>query len=504
MMRSFYQGIAGMKAMSDGLSVSGNNIANSRTSGYKARQAMFEDLYYQQYKAATSPNGQYSGINPTELGNGARMKGVAIDHSQGSVFFTGRSTDLAISGEGYFVVGDVNGQNKLYTRDGSFELSSDNSLVTTGGQYVLGWNADPNTGKINTGAGVSPIKINLNQVSDPVESTSAKVAGNLNATDETGKVIGTQIATYDSLGAKHDLDVNFIKTNKAPNVYTYIISPADDFVKSNSIERAVFQPSGEIANSVKKGEYTISTAAGTVAGTVDITLRDPDGNAVLTKNVSDNDQKVTLNDGKNDWFTISYKSGGAPSVAKFQVAEVGTIEYNNSGQISKATGNGPNGTAKVDFVPQTTGQAMSINVDFSALTGVAADSKLSVTESDGFPAATLRGYNIGDRGLIYGYFSDGSIKQIGQVAVSTFANPSGLQAQGENLYNVSASSGEPEIGASGLGNKGTIKAGSLESSNVDISKELTELMFYQKAYTANSKNIRVSDEISNVAIGLIR
>lgn len=76
MMRSFYQGISGMKAMADGLAVTGNNLANAKTTGYKARQAMFEDLYYQQYRAATSPTDEYSGINPIELGNGVKMKGL--------------------------------------------------------------------------------------------------------------------------------------------------------------------------------------------------------------------------------------------------------------------------------------------------------------------------------------------------------------------------------------------------------------------------------------------
>ena len=503
MMRSFYQGISGMKAMSDGLSVTGNNLANSRTTGYKARQALFEDLYYQEMRAATSPNQQYSGINPIEVGNGVKMKGVAIDLSQGSIFYTGRGNDLAISGDGYFVVGDINGGNKLFTRDGSFELSSDNRLVTVGGQYVLGWNVDPFTGKINTGASVEPIQINLNQISKPVESKSAKVGGNLNATSKVGNVVGMQVTTYDSLGARHDIDVNFVKTANAPSEYTYIASPADDFIKSASIERAVLHPSVGIAASIQKGNYQISTAPGGLPGTVDITVIDPLGNPILTKTISDNDQTVTLDDGTNQWFTVEYKAGGAPSTAIFQIAEVGTLQFDANGKLALMTGSGPGGTAQLDFVPQTTGVAMSVNVDFSAITGVAADDKLSVTESDGFPAAILKGYSIGDRGIILGYFSDGSIKEIGQVAVATFANPAGLSAQGENLFAVSANSGQPEIGPSGVGNKGVIKAGSLENSNVDTAKELTELMFYQKAFTANSKTITVSDQILNVAIGLI-
>ena len=123
MLRSFYQGIAGMKAMSDGLSVAGNNIANARTNGYKTKQALFEDMYYQEMKAATSTSDKYAGTNAIALGNGSKMKGVAIDQGQGSLNSTGRTTDLAISGNGYFVVGDSNGDDRYYTRDGAFELS---------------------------------------------------------------------------------------------------------------------------------------------------------------------------------------------------------------------------------------------------------------------------------------------------------------------------------------------------------------------------------------------
>ncbi|WP_394555447.1 hypothetical protein C1N61_28360 (plasmid) [Priestia aryabhattai] len=504
MLRSFYQGIAGMKAMSDGLSVAGNNIANARTNGYKTKQALFEDMYYQEMKAATSTSDKYAGTNAIALGNGSKMKGVAIDQGQGSLNSTGRTTDLAISGNGYFVVGDSNGDDRYYTRDGAFELSSDNKLVSSGGQYVMGWNVDSLTGKVNTGAAVTPIEINMNTISKASETSSAKVGGNLSANSEVGNVVGMQIPTYDSLGSRHDIDMNFIKTSSTPSKYAYIASPAKDFVKSASIDQVAFQPSLNIAGLVQKGNYSIATAASATPGSVDITLKDPSGTTILTKTVTDTDQTVSLDDGTNQWFTVEYKKGGAPSTANFQVGEVGTLEYDAYGKLVTMSGSGVNGTAQIDFIPQTTGKAMSVNVDLTSLSGVAADDITSVSDSDGFPAAILKGYSIGDRGVISGYFSDGSVKQIGQVAVATFANPSGLSVEGENLFATSASSGDPEIGVSGLGDKGVIKSGSLEGSNVDTSKELTELMFYQKAYTANSKTITIADQILNVAIGLIR
>jgi flagellar hook protein FlgE len=127
-----------------------------------------------------------------------------------------------------------------------------------------------------------------------------------------------------------------------------------------------------------------------------------------------------------------------------------------------------------------------------------------MTETDGFPAAILKNYDIGQGGIVNGYYSDGSVQQIAQLAVATFSNAAGLQAQGQNYFVESSNSGFANIATSGQGNAGQIIGQSLENSNVDIAKELTELMFYQKAYTANSKTIQVSNEVLNVAINLIR
>jgi flagellar hook protein FlgE len=504
MLRSLYQGISGMKAMNDGLSVTGNNISNAKTTAYKAKQAQFEDLFSQQYRAASSANGNYAGKNAIEVGNGVKMGSIAVDLSQGTVFYTGRGTDVAINGNGYFVVGDKFADNKLYTRAGNFELSNDFHLVTTGGQHVLGWNINELTGQIDATASPSAIKIDLNQVSAGNETTTAVLQGNLNATNNDGDIEGATVATYDSLGVRHDVDVNYIKTGTSPNVYTYIASPANDFMKSASVDRAIFHPSEGIAGSVLKGNYTINTVAGAVPGTVDITVVDPLGTTVLTKNVNDVDQTITLDDGTNQWFTIEYKKAGAPSSASFQIAEVGTVEFDSFGQITNMTGSGAGGSAQLDFTPVTTGTPMQVDVDMWSLTGVNADSDIKLTETDGYPSAVMKGYTIGDGGVVMGYFSDGSTAAIARVAVATFSNPSGLQSKGENMFEVSANSGDPDIGISGQGDKGKVSAQSLENSNVDLAKEFVDLMLYQKGFTANTKTIRTADEVLNAVIQLVR
>ena len=504
MMRSFYQSITGMKAMSDGLSVTGNNIANSRTNGFKSRRADFDDLFYQSFRSAASPNGQYAGQNPIEIGNGVKMKSIAVDLNQGSVMYTGRKTDLAVNGDGFFVVGDVNSNVKKYTRDGSFDLSADFKLATTAGDYVQGWNINRTTGKINTTGGVEPIRIDLNSVSNPIETTMARIQGNLNATEKVGKVVGTQIPTYDSLGTRIDIEMNFVKTGEMPNKFVYMATPTDNFISSPSIDDITFLPSLGVAGSIQKGQYDISVAAGAVAGTVDITVTDPSGAVLLTKNIADTDQKVVLDDGTNEWFAIEYKAGSVGTTASFEVAEVGTIEFNSTGKISTMTGSGVGGLPQLNFTSKATGALISVNVEIDELTGLATENSVQMTETDGFPAAILKNYDIGQGGIVNGYYSDGSVQQIAQLAVATFSNAAGLQAQGQNYFVESSNSGFANITTSGQGNAGQIIGQSLENSNVYIAKELTELMFYQKAYTANSKTIQVSNEVLNVAINLIR
>ena len=503
MMRSFYQSIAGMKAMTDGISVTGNNIANSKTTAFKSSSANFEDLFYQSYRTASAPSNNLAGQNPIEIGNGVKMKGVSVDLNQGTIVYTGKKTDVAINGDGYFVVGDGNGNNKKFTRDGSFGLSTDYKLATATGEYVMGWNVDASTGRINTTAGVEPIRIPLNEVSNPIETTKAKLAGNLNATEAIGKVTGTQIPTFDSLGSRIDMEMNFVKTGNNPNEFKYIATPTNNFSKSDSIQGVTFLPSLGVAQTIAKGAYTFEVTAG-ATGTVDIKVKAPDGTEIISKNISDTDQKVVLGDGTNEWFSVDYKAGSTGTTATFEVAEVGTVTFGPTGQIASMTGSSASGSPELSFTSYATGNQMTVAVDISELTGLATENSLQMTETDGFPAAVLKSYDIGQGGIVNGYYSDGSIQQIGQVAVATFANPAGLQAQGQNYFVESSNSGFANITAAGQGNAGQIVGQSLENSNVDIAKELTDLMFYQKAYTANSKNIQVSNEILNVAINLIR
>lgn len=501
MLRSMNTGVSGMQAQQQALSVIANNIANDQTVGYKMQEAIFEELFYLNQRTPMAPTNENAGSNSMDIGNGVKLGGVNTIHTQGNVTYSGNKTDVAIQGEGFFVVGDGNGENRYYTRAGNFTVNKNNQLSTKSGQYVLGWNVDPLSGKINTGANLSPVTINLGEISKPNQSTSVALEGNLKANAKQGDTIGLQIPSWDRLGGRHDINIDFVKG--AGNSYSFIATPTDQFKPSGHVNKAILLPSEGVAAAIQKGDYQITTAASATAGKVDITVTAPDGSTVLTQTVSDVNQAIKLNDGTKDWFSIDYKAGGAHGTATVTVGEVGTIAFDSNGQvqnIANEKGNPP----VISYTPNTTGTPVDIKLDMTNFTGFSADSAIRMTQTDGMGASKLENFEVADGGIIQGYYSDGTVRSIGLIATASFSNPAGLTNTKQGLYVPSGNSGEPEIGVPGTGTRGGIKSKSIEGSNVDLAKQFTDMMQTQKSFQANTKTIRVSDEILTDLIQLIR
>ena len=501
MLRAMYNGVSGMAASQKALSTISNDIANAQTIGYKGQRTQFGEVFFQQLKSPSAPGPKFAGTNPMDIGNGVQVTAIENDFSNGSITFTGHKTDMAIQGDGFFITGDSSGRDRLYTKAGNFQLSKDNQLISKTGKYVLGWNMDPLTGAINTGATLEPIKLPIGEISQPEESTYMTLNGNLDVEAEQGTMYGIQAGSWDRLGVRHDINFNFVKTTG--NTFRYAAVPDDQFKPSTSIQNAVLRNSEGVLNSLQKGDYVIQTAASATPGMVDITVTDPGGAVILTQTETDTDQTISLSDGTDSWFTIDYKGGGSPSAATFTVGEVGDITFDSIGQIQNITGSGPSGPL-VTYVPTETGQPVNIEIDMSSFTGLAADSGVRVYATDGMPAATLTNFTIADGGMIDGYYSDGSIKTIAQVASATFSNEAGLTRVGDGAFLPTPNSGIADIGLPGTGSRGQVKAQALESANVDIAEEFTEMVSIQKMFQGNTKVIRISEEIMSEVINLIR
>jgi flagellar hook protein FlgE len=502
MLRGMGNAVTAMGASQQAFTTISNNLANAQTTAYKSQETEFEEVFYQQMKTPSAPGPKLAGTNPSDIGNGVRVAGNVTNFSQGSVTNTQNKTDLAIQGDGFFVLGDRQGQDRVYTRNGSFDISKDNELVTKSGSYVLGWNMDPLTGAINTGATIEAVKLPLGEVAKPVESTEVSLRGNLDISSEIGEQYGLQIPSWDRLGVRHDIDVTFIKTSG--NTFRYLAVPSDQFKPSASIETAVLRPSGGIASSLIKGDYQLATAASATPGMVDITVTDPSGAIVLTQTITDASTTVTLSDGTNPWFTIKYVSGNAPSTSTFTIGEAGNISFNSIGQISSITGSSASGAPLITYTPVETGQPVNVDVRMESFTGLAADSGIKLVSTDGMPAATLTNFSISDGGVIDGYYSDGSIKPIAQVAMATFSNPLGLTRKGQGSFAPTPSSGPVEIGISNTGSRGLIKAQALEGSNTDIASEFVNMVSIEKLFQSSAKIIKTAEEILTTVINLIR
>jgi len=215
MLRSLFSGISGLHAHQQMMDVTGNNIANVNTTGYKASQTTFQDTLSQLVRGAGGPTTGTGGTNPAQVGLGVRLAGIQSNFSQGAAQNTGRDTDLMIQGDGFFVVSNA-GQD-LFTRNGSFSFDSNGSLVTTDGSIVQGWSAN-SSGVVNTNASKGPISLPLSTLLAPKATGNVTVTGNLPADTTSPTPIVTSISTYDVQGNPVTLSASFTKVT--PNQWT--------------------------------------------------------------------------------------------------------------------------------------------------------------------------------------------------------------------------------------------------------------------------------------------
>ena len=209
MLRSLFAGISGLRAHQTMMDVTGNNIANVNTAGYKSSQTVFQDTLSQMIQGAGAPQGANGGTNPAQVGLGVRVGGIFTNFGQGAAQMTGRSTDLMIQGDGFFVV-RKDGQD-LYTRAGAFNFDSLGQLVTPDGGKVMGWGAV--NGAINTNAAAAPLSLPIGTMLPPTATANVKIGGNLPGDSTSTTPLVTSITTYDAQGNAVALKTSFTKTS---------------------------------------------------------------------------------------------------------------------------------------------------------------------------------------------------------------------------------------------------------------------------------------------------
>ena len=181
----------------------------------------------------------------------------------------------------------------------------------------------------------------------------------------------------------------------------------------------------------------------------------------------------------------------------------GTVTFGTDGLLSATTGSAiaftPAGAAALSITPEFGATGLTTSV-----TQFSTDSTIAGTSQNGYPSGDLQSISISDDGVISGMYSNGLNRTLAQIATASFNNPQGLTKVGDNMYTVSNSSGDPQVGTSGTGNRGTITAGTLEMSNVDLSQEFTNMIVAQRGFQANSKTIMTADQMLSDLVNLRR
>lgn len=335
MQRSLYSAVSGMRNHQTKMDVIGNNIANVNTTAFKAGGVLFQDILSQTIRGASGPQGGQGGINPMQVGLGMNIATITNNHTQGSLQVTGRSTDLAVQGSGFFMVSD--GQSQYYTRDGAFSLGPDGFLVNSASGYRLqGWTYDT-SGEVNTTVAPSSLYIPIGGSRIASPSENLYFSGNLNAEQEIGSDVTITTVLFDSLGIEHEVEITY--TKDALNTWSWEARYGDIVIDGGDIS---FTDGGNFAG-VTSDVITISAAQlGTGAGDLSVDLNF----SAVTQVSGPMDILARFQDGYPsgvlDAFTIS-KTGVISGIySNGMVRSLGVVAlagFTNPGGLSKIAGN---------------------------------------------------------------------------------------------------------------------------------------------------------------------
>lgn len=517
MIQAMYNGVSGLRSHKTMMDVISNNIANINTIGFKSSRVSFKEMFNQTMKGATAPKGSgIGGTNPTQIGLGVSIGSIDVNQGQGSLQPTGKVTDIAIEGSGYFLVG--NGQGRFYTRDGSFNIDSDGFLVTAGsGLKVLGWGADKITGTIDSTVPVS----NTSYISLPVgqisrQTTAVTYGGNLDSSTAAGGTRSVSALVYDSLGTEHTLAVNFTKIQRPIISQGY----ADADVTTIGVGTVDISVDTGTIPTTPPHIYSVNMAAGSTLGDLQAAINAIDGvDASILDNgasagadryqlrvVSANGKQAQVNSGltvgdQSPSFSISTEGAGQWS---WTAAEAGVAAGN--GMITfDALGKALNATGSA-LIPMSNGSntPLEAKLSFGSICQLSGGTTVSATSQNGLPMGMLDSFTIGQDGIISGVFTNGTSQPLAQLALTAFSNPAGLTKVGANLLIESSNSGLPQISIPAIGSMGKINAGFLESSNVDLPTEFANMIVAERGFQANSRIITTSDEILQELVQLKR
>jgi len=521
-MGSIWTGLTGLDTYSDAISVVSNNMANVNTTGFKSSRVLFSDL------VSALAGGTCDG---SQVGTGVGVGSVSLTTSTGGYATTNSTLDMAIDGEdGYFQVRNSLNDKTYYTRAGAFNFNTSGYLINSQGLRVQGWQVDQTALNAADDAGTTLSEVPITgdqtdiQITDftlPAKATSSvRLVTNLDSeteiesTDATDPYFAmfknydatsdtlandadysTSITVYDAEGTTHDMTVYYKKAASSDGKeyweYMVTMAPSEDGNSTTS-------------GTTKAGVLMIGTMTfgsdGTLENQTAYTLAD--GTTDPTSLSSWTQAKLSTADGVPE-FSATFLSASSGSVLSSQTIEFATgLSVNDatwsSSNPTTAAGIGSNAAANAGYDISKTKNAIH------STTNYATTSYTLTNSADGYTSGLLKNTYVDDDGVIYGLFSNGQSKALWVLALADFTNKSGLTSEGNNLYSASDDAGVMTIGRANSGKFDGVAGNTLESSNVELATEMTNLIIYQRAFESNSKVVTTADEMMQKAMQIVR
>ncbi len=533
---SLISGISGLQASQTALNVIGDNLANLNTNGFKTARVSFATSLSQSIRSASGPSGGLGGTNPIEIGTGTSVASIDKAYTQGNMLPTGRPLDLGIEGDSFFILTDT--FSDFYTRVGAFNLDKNNDLVDTGTGLKV---KSTNGGAIN---------VPVNDSVPGRATTVSTIAGNLDTNFNTGAVThvlttnapfttagpGAAVAA-DGLNTRLQNGVNYVAGDQidingtehdgvtVSKRFVYGGGAGQDGTTLGDLRDFINASYGSAVTTIDGSGNLVLAATPPGASDLTLTIADATGNtgastfgnfAITTSGVGDvyvttipifdiqgSSHLVSLTFEKtaeNTWDLTPTMNPDKGSVTD----SVTAINFNKNGSFSSVTGTAAITITYPDTSTQTINLDFGLPTAFNGLTQFGGTPSAAGVEQDGHEEGLFASTSINSDGNVLASFTNGQSKNVGQIQLALFSNPSGLSSVGGNLLQTSIASGDAILKTAQPGKVGSIKNGVLESSNVDIAEEFTKLIVAQRSFQANARTITTTDEIMQELVSIVR
>ncbi|WP_158967690.1 flagellar hook protein FlgE [Paraglaciecola sp. L3A3] len=465
---SFNIALSGVSAAQKDLDTTANNIANVNTVGFKESRAEFGDVYAQSLLAS----------GKTKVGDGVITQEVAQQFTQGSLQFTNNSLDLAITGNGFFgTVPELDSRDFSFTRAGQFKLNSENFVVNSNGDHLLGFpvNSDGTSSSVALST-TEPVRI-PDSSGSPTPTSEVQIKMNLPAgsdakdpdlfdpEDPLTYNAATSVTVFDTLGDSHVMTYYFVKDLNAASA----TPQRNEWLGITYVDDQPLNTEGDTIGSIPTtgdnvvGETSLGAANGIAA------------------------YRMTFSSG-GDFESIQNADG--TSVA------TGDVVSEALGASILTNGSDPSQTIITNF------NLDSINATANEPTQYASSFEVTSLEQDGLAVGRLTGIEIGADGLVRATYSNGTSEPIIRVALIRFANDQGLNQQSSTQWQESILSGEALAGEATTGTFGDINSSALEQANVNLTTELIDMIIAQRNFQANSRALEINNQLNQTVLNI--